>query len=71
MKHRKAYHYLMEQINAAGSKKMDGNYPKMMEEIYRCERAHVETVIWNRFHQGMPAWRGFYQICGCMTDSQR
>lgn len=34
MENSKAYKYLIEQINATGLKKLDGYYPKIMEEIY-------------------------------------
>ena len=45
----KAYKYLFEQLNATGSKKCDGYYPKIMEEIYDWERDEVEKVIWEAF----------------------
>ena len=35
MQNSKAYDYLIKQMNTNGSEKMDGYYPRVMEEIYR------------------------------------
>lgn len=51
MENSKAYKYLFEQINASGSKKLDGYNAKIMEEIYDWEREEVEEVIWKAFHE--------------------
>lgn len=51
MDNTKAYKSLVEQINATGSKKMDGYNPKIMEEIYEEEREDAENLIWNAFHK--------------------
>ncbi len=51
MERSRAYKYLIEQVNATGSKKMDGYYPKIMEEIYDWEWDEVEDIIWNTFHK--------------------
>lgn len=49
MENSRAYNYLIEQINATGSKKLDGYYPNILEEIYEWEREEVENIIWNEF----------------------
>ena len=49
MKNSKAYDCLIKQLNASGSEKMDGYYPKVMEEIYDWEREEVEDIIWDAF----------------------
>lgn len=51
MENSKAYRYLMSQINAVGSKRLDGYYAKIMEEIYDWEREEVEEIIWKTFHE--------------------
>lgn len=51
MENSKAYKYLIEQVNATDSKKLDGYYPKILEEIYDWERDEVEDIIWNIFHR--------------------
>lgn len=51
MENSQAYKYLVEQIEATGSKKCDGYYPGIMEEIYDWERNEVEDIIWNAFHK--------------------
>lgn len=51
MEHSRAYKYLYEQLNATGSKKGDGYYSKIMEEIYDWEREEVEDVIWESFRR--------------------
>lgn len=53
MENSKAYKYLFEQINASGSKKLDGYNAKIIEEIYDWEREEVEDVIWKTFHKDM------------------
>lgn len=50
MENSKAYKYLIEQINATEIKKMDGYYPRIMDEIYDRERDDVENIIWNTFN---------------------
>jgi hypothetical protein len=50
MENSNAYRYLLEQINAIGTKKLDGYYPHIMEEIYEWERDDVENIIWNTFN---------------------
>ena len=49
MQNSKAYDCLIKQLNANGSEKMDGYYPKVMEEIYDWEREEVEDIIWDAF----------------------
>lgn len=49
MQNSKAYDYLIKQLNANGSEKMDGYYPRVMEEIYDWEREKVEDIIWDAF----------------------
>lgn len=49
MQNSKAYDYLIKQLNANGSEKMDGYYPRVMEEIYDWEREEVEDIIWDAF----------------------
>jgi hypothetical protein len=51
MENSKAYKYLIEQIHATDSKKLDGYYPKIIEEIDDWERDEVEDIIWNAFHK--------------------
>lgn len=51
MENSKAYKYLSEQVNAMGARKMNGYYPKIMEEIYDWERNEVEDIIWETFHK--------------------
>lgn len=51
MENSRAYKYLIEQVDAVGFKKMDGYYPKIMEEIYDWERNEVEDIIWETFHK--------------------
>lgn len=51
MENSRAYKYLIEQVDATGSRKMDGYYPKIMEEIYDWERNEVEDIIWETFHK--------------------
>lgn len=50
MENSKAYKYLIEQINAIGSNRLSGYYPRIMEEIYDWERDEVEDIIWQTFH---------------------
>lgn len=49
MENSQAYKYLIEQVNATGSKKMNGYYPKILEEVYDWERNEVEDIIWDNF----------------------
>lgn len=49
MQNSKAYDYLIKQLNANVSEKMDGYYPRVMEEIYDWEREEVEDIIWDAF----------------------
>lgn len=49
MQNSKAYDYLIKQLNANGSEKADGYYPRVMEEIYDWEREEVENIIWDAF----------------------
>ena len=49
MQNSKAYDCLIKQLNANGSEKRDGCYPKVMEEIYDWEREEVEDIIWDAF----------------------
>lgn len=49
MQNSKAYDYLIKQLNANGSEKKDGYYPRVMEEIYDWEREEVEDIIWDAF----------------------
>ena len=49
MQNSKAYDYLIKQLNANGSEKMDGYYPEVMGEIYDWEREEVEDIIWDAF----------------------
>lgn len=49
MENSRAYKFLIEQINATGSKKSDAYYPKILEEIYDWERDEVEDFIYNTF----------------------
>jgi len=49
MENSKGYKELIQQMNANGSKKMDGYYPRLMEEIYEWEREEVEDIIWETF----------------------
>lgn len=49
MQNSKAYDCLIKQLNANGSEKMDGYYPRVMEEIYDWEREKVEDIIWDAF----------------------
>lgn len=49
MKNSSAYVYLIKQLNANGTEKMDGYYPRIMEEIYDWERDEVEDIIWDAF----------------------
>lgn len=49
MQNSKAYDWLIKQLNANGSEKMDGYYPRVMEEIYDWEREKVEDIIWDAF----------------------
>lgn len=49
MENSQAYKYLTEQVKATGSKKMDGYYPKILEEIFDWEREEVEDIIWDNF----------------------
>lgn len=51
MENSNAYKYLMNQINATGSEKLDGYDSKVMEKIFDWERDEVETIIWKTFHQ--------------------
>lgn len=46
----KAYDSLIKQLNGNGSEKMDGYYPRVMEEIYDWEREEVENIIWDAFN---------------------
>lgn len=50
MQNSKAYEYLIKQLNATGSEKKDGYYPRVLEEIYDWERDEVEDIIWNAFN---------------------
>lgn len=52
MENSKAYNMLISQINATGRQKLDGYYPKIMEEIYDWERDEVEKIIWETFNNG-------------------
>ena len=49
MQNSRAYGYLIKQLNAGGSEKKDGYYPRIMEEIYDWEREEVEDIIWDAF----------------------
>lgn len=49
MQNSNAYDYLIKQLNANGSEKLDGYYPRVMEEIYDWEREEVEDIIWDAF----------------------
>ena len=49
MQNSKAYDLLIKQLNAKGSEKKDGYYPRVMEEIYNWEREEVEDIIWDAF----------------------
>lgn len=49
MQNSSAYGYLIKQLNASDSEKMDGYYPRIMEEIYDWERDEVEDIIWDAF----------------------
>ena len=49
MQNSSAYGYLLKQLNASGSEKMDGYYPRILEEIYDWEREEVEDIIWDAF----------------------
>ena len=49
MENSEAYKYLIEQVNATGSKKMDGYYPNILEDVYDWERDEVEDIIWDNF----------------------
>jgi len=49
MQNSRAYGYLIKQLNAQGSEKKDGYYPRIMEEIYAWERDEVEDIIWDAF----------------------
>lgn len=49
MQNSSAYDCLIKQLNANGSKKLDGYYPRVMEEIYDWEREEVEDIIWDGF----------------------
>ena len=49
MQNSRAYGYLIEQLNASGSEKLDGYYPRIMEEIYDWERDEVEDIICDAF----------------------
>ena len=49
MQNSSAYNYLVKQLNATGSEKMDGYYSQIMEEIYDWEREEVEDMIWDAF----------------------
>lgn len=51
MENSKAYKHLIEQINATGSQRFDGYYPRMLEDIFDWERDEVEDIIWKTFHQ--------------------
>jgi len=46
-----AYGYLVQQISATGTQKLNGYYPKIMEEIFDWERDEVEDIIWNTFYK--------------------
>lgn len=50
MQNSNAYKYLVKQLNANGSEKLDGYYSRIMEEIYDCEREEVEDMIWDAFN---------------------
>lgn len=49
MENSKAYQYLIHQINASGSEKLQGYRPDVLDNIYDWERDDVETLIWNGF----------------------
>lgn len=49
MQNSNAYNYLFKQLNASGSEKMDGYYPRILEEIHDWEREEVEDIIWDAF----------------------
>lgn len=46
-----AYGLLIKQLNATGSNKKDGYYPKLMEEIYEWEKDEVEDIVWKAFNE--------------------
>lgn len=50
MQNSSAYNCLIQQFNANGPEKMDGYYPRLMEEIYDWEREEVEDIIWDAFN---------------------
>lgn len=49
MQNSSAYSHLTKQLNANGSEKKDGYYPRIMEEIYDWEKDEVEDIIWDAF----------------------
>ena len=49
MENSRAYNLFIEQLHATGTKKMDGYYPRLMEEIYDWERPEIEDIIWKTF----------------------
>ena len=49
MQNSKAYDHIIKQLNASGSEKKDGYYPRLMEDIYDCEREKVEDIIWDAY----------------------
>ena len=49
MQNSSAYSNLIKQLNASGTEKKDGYYPRIMEEIYDWERDEVEEIIWDAF----------------------
>ncbi len=49
MQNSSAYSHLIKQLNANGSEKKDGYYPRIMEEIYDWEKDEVEDIIQDAF----------------------
>lgn len=49
MQNSSAYSHLIKQLNAKGSEKKDGYYPRIMEKIYDWEKDEVEDIIWDAF----------------------
>lgn len=53
MQNSSAYSHLIKQLNAKGSEKKDGYYPRIMEKIYDWEKDEVEDIIWDAFIKKM------------------
>ena len=49
MQNSSAYRHLIKQLNAFGSNKKDGYYPRIIDEIQDWERDEVEDIIWDAF----------------------